>query len=92
MHQFRIRIRNRLIHVSTWLQVVAQVSFGDPGYLFTSKMFIQTALTLLQERPKIAAAVGASGGVFTVGALFRHSSLIDRLQQAGVKFTVKQQS
>jgi short subunit dehydrogenase-like uncharacterized protein len=82
---------NWLFCVSWWLQVVAEVSFGDPGYLYTSKMFIQTALTLLHERQQIVAAVGATGGVFTVGALFRHSNLIDRLQQAGVKFTVKQQ-
>lgn len=72
-------------------QVVAEVSFGDPGYLFTSKMLVQSALTLLQERQAIVGAVGAAGGVFTVGTLFRHSSLIERLQQAGVKFSVKQQ-
>jgi short subunit dehydrogenase-like uncharacterized protein len=74
------------------VQVVAEVSFGDPGYLFTSKIFIQTALTLLQERRQITEAVGAPGGVFTVGTLFRHSSLIDRLNKAGVEFTIKQQT
>ncbi len=72
--------------------MVAEVNFGDPGYIFTSKMLVQSALTLLQERQQIVSAVGAAGGVFTVGTLFRHSSLIDRLQQAGVKFTVQQQS
>lgn len=77
--------------VSVLLQVVAEVSFGDPGYLFTSKMFVHTALTLLQERQQIVDTVGASGGVFTVGTLFRNSTLIDRLGKAGVKFTVQQQ-
>lgn len=74
------------------LQVVAEVSFGDPGYLYTSKMLVQAAATLLQERQAIAAAVGASGGVFTVGTVFRHSSLIERLDNVGVKFTVKESS
>lgn len=71
------------------VQVTVEVTFGDPGYLFTSKMLVQSALTLLQERAQIAGTVGAAGGVFTVGTLFRHSSLVDRLGKAGVKFEVK---
>lgn len=70
--------------------MTVEVTFGDPGYLFTSKMLVQSALTLLQERAQIAGSVGAPGGVFTVGTLFRHSSLIDRLGKAGVTFAVKQ--
>ena len=69
-------------------QITATVTFGDPGYLYTSKMLIQTALTLLEERQALVETVGAAGGVFTVGALFRNSSLIDRLDNAGVRFVV----
>ena len=48
---------------------------------------VHTALTLSQERDKIKGAAG-DGGVFTVGSLFGESSLIDRLQKAGLSFEV----
>lgn len=76
-------------------QVTGEVSFGDPGYIFTSKMLVQAAATMLQERQVLADTVaapgggGGAGGVFTVGTLFRNSSLIDRLAAVGVKFAVK---
>jgi short subunit dehydrogenase-like uncharacterized protein len=62
------------------------VAFGDPGYLYTAVMMCQAAATLLQERPRLEATVGTGGGVFTVGALFRDSSLIQCLDAAGVTF------
>jgi hypothetical protein len=80
-----------LASLNAAVQVRVEVTFGDPGYLFTSKMLVQSALTLLQEREQIAATVSAAGGVCTVGALFRNSSLIDRLGKAGVQFAVTKQ-
>jgi short subunit dehydrogenase-like uncharacterized protein len=70
------------------LQVHCQVATGDPGYLFTAVMLTQCAATLLQERQLLLDTVGAPGGVFTVGTLFRNSSLVQRLDAHGVKFTV----
>lgn len=65
-----------------------RVSLGDPGYLFTSVMLVQCAATLLQERQALLDSVGGRGGVFTVGTLFRGSSLLQRLDEHGVKFSV----
>lgn len=48
---------------------------------------LQAALTLLQERGSIAAQLGG-GGVFTVGAMFRDTRLIQRLSDNGVAFEV----
>lgn len=69
--------------------VRARVSLGDLGYKGTSLIFACAALTLLEERPALEAATGKKGGVFTAGALFRRSTLIERLQSVGgVKFEV----
>jgi hypothetical protein len=70
-------------------QVQCEVALGDPGYLYTSRMLVQAGATLLQERRQLLATVGAPGGVFTVGTLFRNSSLTDRLNSVGVKFSMK---
>jgi hypothetical protein len=68
-------------------QVVAEVALGDPGYLATSTMLCHAAATLLEEREQVRATVGAAaGGVFTMGTLFRNSSLVERLNGAGVTF------
>jgi hypothetical protein len=72
------------------MQVTTRVSLGDPGYLFTAIMHVQTALTLLEEREQILELVGG-GGVYTVGYMFRNSTLMERLQAHGVKFEVLDQ-
>lgn len=74
------------------MQVHCQVCTGDPGYLFTAVMLTQCAATLLEEREALLGAVGGSGGVYTVGTLFRNSSLVQRLDQHGVKFSIKSTS
>eukprot|EP00879_Flechtneria_rotunda_P012530 GHRR01013083.1.p1 GENE.GHRR01013083.1~~GHRR01013083.1.p1 ORF type:complete len:124 (+),score=27.84 GHRR01013083.1:1284-1655(+) len=73
-------------------QVHAYVTMGDPGYLYTSIMLIQCAATLLEERQQLLQTVAEKGGVYTVGTLFRNSSLIERLNQHGIKFTIQQDS
>jgi short subunit dehydrogenase-like uncharacterized protein len=65
---------------------------GDPGYIYTSVMLVQSAITMLEERQQLVDTVGRPGGVFTVGSLFRRSSLIQRLTDHGVKFTVVSKS
>jgi short subunit dehydrogenase-like uncharacterized protein len=66
------------------LTVKVQVSGPEPGYVATPILVVQAALTLLEER---AAVLGANkGGVFTPGAAFINTGLIQRLQAAGVSF------
>ena len=48
---------------------------------------VQTALTLQSEREQCKLSVGR-GGVYTAGALFGDTSLIQRMSQAGVTFEV----
>jgi short subunit dehydrogenase-like uncharacterized protein len=55
-------------------------------------MITQCAATLLQERQVLLDSVAAPGGVFTVGSLFRNSSLVQRLDAHGVKFSIKSTS
>ena len=59
----------------------------EPGYIATPIIMVQTALTLQQEREGCQTAMG-QGGVFTAGALFGETSLIQRLSNAGVLFEV----
>ena len=61
--------------------VVCEVSGGDPGYDETAKMLSQAALCLLQD-----ALPETAGQVTTAVALGR--PLIDRLDAAGIKFSV----
>ncbi|KAF8054984.1 Sccpdh [Scenedesmus sp. PABB004] len=70
--------------------VHAQVTLGDPGYRCTAVMLVAAAATLLEDdRNAMLAAVGGRGGVFTVGQLFRNSSLMSRLDARGVRYAVK---
>lgn len=68
-------------------QVLVSVQGPEPGYIATPIIMVQAALTLQQERDRCQAAVG-SGGVFTAGALFSETALIQRLSKAGVSFEV----
>jgi short subunit dehydrogenase-like uncharacterized protein len=56
----------------------------QPGYVATPIIFLELAQCLLEERGSLP----AQGGVFTPGALFADSGLIDRLRRAGIDFTV----
>ena len=68
-------------------QVQVSVKGPEPGYIATPIIMVQAALTLQQERERCKSLMG-SGGVFTPGALFGETSLIQRLNQAGVTFQV----
>jgi short subunit dehydrogenase-like uncharacterized protein len=62
-------------------RVLTQVSGGDPGYTETSKMLGQSALCLaLDDLPETSGQV--------TPAVAMGDKLIDRLQQAGIKFEV----
>jgi short subunit dehydrogenase-like uncharacterized protein len=63
---------------------VTRVSGPEPGYVATPIIFVQLAKCLLEERTTLP----AQGGVYTPGGLFYKSSLIARLKDAGIGFTV----
>jgi short subunit dehydrogenase-like uncharacterized protein len=63
----------------------------EPGYVATPIITVDAALTLLEERQQLLARAGG-GGVFTAGAVFRDSRLMERLTQHGVVFQVLQKS
>ncbi len=69
--------------------VQVSVKGPEPGYIATPIIMVQTALSLEQERNTCRSAMG-QGGVYTTGALFGGTSLIQRLNKAGVRFEVTQ--
>ena len=56
----------------------------DPGYIATSSFINQSAVTLLQDRDKIA----FKGGVLTPGLVFFKTSLVDRLKKHNISFDI----
>ena len=64
-------------------RVVVEVSGPEPGYVATPAIFLAVAQCLLEERSSLP-----HGGVFTPGAVFHQSSLVDRLKLAGLSFEV----
>ena len=64
------------------LEICARVCGPEPGYVATPIIFLQVAECMLEERDKLT----RPGGVFTPGALFVSSTLIDRLQSVGIRF------
>lgn len=62
----------------------AKVSGPHPGYIGCSICTNQAALTVLEESDKMP----STGGVFTPGTAFSQTSLIHRLNQHGVAFTL----
>merc|ERR1712046_543669 len=64
--------------------LVVQSELHDPGYIGTSLLLVLVAQTMLEERSKLA----AQGGVYTPAAIFKTSSLIDRMASKGVEFKV----
>lgn len=67
--------------------VHCRIKGPEPGYIATPILLVHTALTLAQERDTIKRVAG-EGGVFTAGALFGETTLVDRLNKAGVSFEV----
>jgi hypothetical protein len=76
------------VHPFPYTQVHAQVTLGDPGYIYTSKILVCVVQTLLAERSALLEATGTAGGAFTVGELFWGSGLLQRLLGVGVGFEV----
>lgn len=66
-------------------KICTQVMGAEPGYVATVSAMVQAAITLLNELHSLP----RRGGVYTPGAAFNKTSLIDRLQNHSIKFSVK---
>ena len=78
--------RARFVGTGGDARVVTEVSGGDPGYEETAKMLAESALCLAFDKglPEVA------GQVTTAVAM--GDALIERLQRAGISFTVLEQA
>ncbi|KAK2854207.1 hypothetical protein Q5P01_006868 [Channa striata] len=56
----------------------------EPGYVATPIAMVQAALTILNE----STALPKKGGVYTPGAVFAKTTLVDRLNKHGIQFSV----
>ncbi|XP_078262006.1 saccharopine dehydrogenase-like oxidoreductase [Rhinoraja longicauda] len=66
------------------LKICTRVKGPEPGYVATSMAMVQAAITILWEQKLIP----KRGGVYTPGAIFSKSTLIERLTKRGIEFTV----
>ncbi|XP_069625344.1 saccharopine dehydrogenase-like oxidoreductase [Ranitomeya imitator] len=66
------------------VKVCTQVSGPEAGYVATPIAMVQAGMTILKEPESLP----KSGGVYTPGAAFSKTKLIDRLNKAGIHFTV----
>ncbi|NXC22577.1 SCPDL oxidoreductase, partial [Corythaeola cristata] len=57
---------------------------AEPGYVATPIVMVQAAVSLLED----AACLPKQGGVYSPGAAFSKTKLIDRLNKHGVEFSV----
>jgi len=65
-------------------RIVTQITGPEPGYVATPIFVSQAAYVLLSEQDKMP----QGGGVMTPGYAFANTSLIERLQRHGIKFSV----
>lgn len=66
-------------------KVVAEVRGGDPGYGETSKMLAESALSLALDRDRLPERYGHLTPASAMGDV-----LLERLQEAGIVFTVRE--
>ncbi|XP_064197176.1 saccharopine dehydrogenase-like oxidoreductase [Anguilla rostrata] len=65
-------------------KICTQVKGPDAGYVATPIAMVQAALTLLSEPESLP----KMGGVYTPGAAFIKTTLVDRLNKHGLQFSV----
>ena len=66
------------------IRICTQVKGPEAGYVATPIAMVQAAVTLLND----ASDLPKAGGVFTPGAAFCRTQLIERLNQRGIEFSV----
>ncbi|XP_074878251.1 saccharopine dehydrogenase-like oxidoreductase [Buteo buteo] len=66
------------------VKICTEVKGPEPGYVATPIAMVQAAVSLLED----AACLPKRGGVYSPGAAFSKTKLIDRLSKRGVEFSV----
>ncbi|XP_003215989.1 saccharopine dehydrogenase-like oxidoreductase [Anolis carolinensis] len=66
------------------VKICTQVKGPEPGYVATPIAMVQAGMTLLKDKSSLP----KKGGVYTPGAAFSKTKLIDRLNKHGVEFSV----
>ncbi|KFP00977.1 SCPDL oxidoreductase, partial [Oreotrochilus melanogaster] len=66
------------------VKICTEVKGPEPGYVATPIAMVQAAVSLLED----AACLPKQGGVYSPGAAFSKTKLIDRLNKRGVEFSV----
>jgi len=64
--------------------IITKVTGPEPGYVTTPICLVQAAYALLKEEEDLP----ESGGVFTAGAAFAKTKLIQRLEKHNIKFSI----
>uniref|UniRef100_A0A4W5RIA5 Saccharopine dehydrogenase-like oxidoreductase n=1 Tax=Hucho hucho TaxID=62062 RepID=A0A4W5RIA5_9TELE len=66
-------------------RICTQIHGAEPGYVATPVAMVQAAITVLNEQQFLP----ITGGVYSPGAAFARTTLIDRLNRHGLVFSVK---
>ncbi|KFV42131.1 Saccharopine dehydrogenase-like oxidoreductase, partial [Gavia stellata] len=66
------------------VKICTEVKGPEPGYVATPIVMVQAAVSVLED----AASLPKQGGVYSPGAAFSKTKLIDRLNKRGVEFSV----
>ncbi|XP_053238707.1 saccharopine dehydrogenase-like oxidoreductase isoform X2 [Podarcis raffonei] len=66
------------------VKICTQVKGPEAGYVATPIAMVQAAVALLKDKPSLP----KKGGVYSPGAAFSNTKLIDRLKQHGIEFSV----
>ncbi|XP_028391984.1 saccharopine dehydrogenase-like oxidoreductase [Dendronephthya gigantea] len=69
-------------------KIVTRIIAPEPGYVATPICMVQAAIVILSERETMP----ESGGVLTPGAAFADTTLIERLDKAGVRFVTVEEA
>ncbi|XP_038249902.1 saccharopine dehydrogenase-like oxidoreductase [Dermochelys coriacea] len=70
------------------VKICTQVKGPDAGYVATAVAMVQAGIALLKD----ASSLPKQGGVYTPGAAFSKTKLIDRLNKHGIEFSVVSKS
>uniref|UniRef100_S4RN82 Saccharopine dehydrogenase-like C-terminal domain-containing protein n=1 Tax=Petromyzon marinus TaxID=7757 RepID=S4RN82_PETMA len=70
------------------VRMTTRVSGPEPGYVSTSMLLVQAGVTILKEHK----ALPKRGGVYTPAAAFGRTSLVERLCECGVAFSVVEEA
>ncbi|NXY86010.1 SCPDL oxidoreductase, partial [Alcedo cyanopectus] len=66
------------------VKICTEVKGPEPGYVATPIAMVQAGVSLLED----AACLPKQGGVYSPGAAFSKTKLIDRLNKCGIEFSV----